>query len=1371
VARESTSSCVWGFLSGVPAQGHWAGLLALALLAASPHGAFSERRAPARVTASSLSNVVFRVDVGPYEIAPSAALEGTERCRIDGFSGRGQPGEPARPVRKFLVGLPPAGNWSLSWRVLDSVPLGRRRLEPMPFAETERAGDLGLVATERWRMEPSIYDAYRGGPAVTAGSPAWIRRQRVLPVYVEPLAYDAATGEASLATSIEVTVSFDGGSRLDGSARPSDNREWEETFARLVVNAGQARAWRASPRVREQSPVSLEGLMQPAALVKLKVRETGIHAVTAATLAAAGFPAAQPVSSLHLFRRDYDGNTFQATATDVACSVREGTGGTPGVFDGQDLLVFYGQRLRDDPSRGDTIEQFSDHNVYWLGTSGGPAMDRRALSPGFLSADTASVSFPISEHFEADHFFREETPVGLRDFYYYNWGYETSVEQSFEVGAVRSGSTLTLDAELHGVTLGQIRTLRIELVNSKGTTVLNPGFAVAGRAVVHFRPNIAATSLDVGPNKFRFARTDGGMVQVLLNWLQADYQSLFRARGNALRFNTGSLSGDTSITVTGFSTTDLWLFDVTNPLSPVLCDLEPSLFRNVGNSYALTFRDAIASRKQYILVPESRMVALGSADVVLDSPSALIGSWAESGVDVLVVAHGDFVAGMADWVRFRRAQGYRVLLADVQDVYDEFHGGIPGTLGIDRFVRHFFEFGNAGYVLLVGDSNEDNKQVHEDSPPSYVPSHARAEHVGSPFDDDEVVTVDKLYVKLPGPGGIVDDYPDLAIGRIPAGSDNELQMVLYKIFQYEKPQASDFWRRRMIIVADDAWSAGGSVFGGAGTRYYPGELYFENGQEETARTIESAHPGGYEIVRFYLADYTDAIHPTHEDDVMYKSQQYTRANATPVLMNELNRGATLVTIQAHMNRSLVTHEWLLTTIGSAVPPPNRDHLRLDNRDKPFIIFGMGCHFSDYALNRELTRLTSNSPNGDAFAEQLLFQNRKAAVGTYGSSGFEYLSQTNDFMTLMSQLWFYEAPYESMVNQTQGHWIFGQLMFLIETQVVGVQGQDEPVERYHILGDPLLRIDAGPPLMEVTVDGVPVESGAAVSAMGGADSIRVVARVSDENVIEKFELLIDGADASGTMVVTPIGDGSIPFSRTYDVRFSHRLEFKNENYDIVLRALQAPDTTAGSYYMAAEFVLYVESAVRVTVNGRLIASGDPVPARGDYRIELGLPVYVPASEISVAIDGEVVSDLTLAHPSEQDTTTWIARFSRALSGGSHRMIVTAGTVEFPFDLVVSSTVGLRDVVNYPNPFRDGTRFVYTNEVEIDEGTIDVFTTSGKRIARLDVPPNARAPGQNAVFWDGRDAAGDEIANGVYLYVIRVKQRGEKNVVRGTLARIE
>jgi hypothetical protein len=217
----------------------------------------------------------------------------------------------------------------------------------------------------------------------------------------------------------------------------------------------------------------------------------------------------------------------------------------------------------------------------------------------------------------------------------------------------------------------------------------------------------------------------------------------------------------------------------------------------------------------------------------------------------------------------------------------------------------------------------------------------------------------------------------------------------------------------------------------------------------------------------------------------------------------------------------------------------------------------------------------------------------------------------------------------------------------------------------------------------------------------------------------------------------------------------------------MRAYQ-PDTLT----VAAEFVLRVESTIEVSVNGRMVASGGAVPAQGSYRIDLAFPVFVPGSEIDVFIDDTPVSPFNLTNPSPEDSLAWIITFQKSLAAGQHALRVTAGpTIEFTYQLVVSDEAGLQDVVNYPNPFRDaGTHFLFSNEVEITDGSIDVYTVSGKRVRRLDIPPSSRLPGHNSVFWDGRDGAGDALANGTYLYVIKVQQRGGSATVRGKISKL-
>jgi flagellar hook assembly protein FlgD len=78
--------------------------------------------------------------------------------------------------------------------------------------------------------------------------------------------------------------------------------------------------------------------------------------------------------------------------------------------------------------------------------------------------------------------------------------------------------------------------------------------------------------------------------------------------------------------------------------------------------------------------------------------------------------------------------------------------------------------------------------------------------------------------------------------------------------------------------------------------------------------------------------------------------------------------------------------------------------------------------------------------------------------------------------------------------------------------------------------------------------------------------------------------------------------------------------------------------------------------------------------------------------------------------------------------------------------------------YPNPFNPeagSTRLMFSLS-RGGEVTARVYSVSGRLVRQETIPG---APGQNAFIWDGRDAAHDPVANGVYL--VQLTTRGEED----------
>ena len=102
--------------------------------------------------------------------------------------------------------------------------------------------------------------------------------------------------------------------------------------------------------------------------------------------------------------------------------------------------------------------------------------------------------------------------------------------------------------------------------------------------------------------------------------------------------------------------------------------------------------------------------------------------------------------------------------------------------------------------------------------------------------------------------------------------------------------------------------------------------------------------------------------------------------------------------------------------------------------------------------------------------------------------------------------------------------------------------------------------------------------------------------------------------------------------------------------------------------------------------------------------------------------------------------------------------------------VEPDVSLRTVANWPNPFAKKTTFTFmiTGEAPPESGEIAIFTPSGRKIKTIylgqrDLSAGDLSIGHNTVEWDGLDADGDRLANGVYFYRLKVSAAGKTTEV--------
>lgn len=94
------------------------------------------------------------------------------------------------------------------------------------------------------------------------------------------------------------------------------------------------------------------------------------------------------------------------------------------------------------------------------------------------------------------------------------------------------------------------------------------------------------------------------------------------------------------------------------------------------------------------------------------------------------------------------------------------------------------------------------------------------------------------------------------------------------------------------------------------------------------------------------------------------------------------------------------------------------------------------------------------------------------------------------------------------------------------------------------------------------------------------------------------------------------------------------------------------------------------------------------------------------------------------------------------------------------------IQIRSLYSHPNPSRDRTTITYELSRDADEVSISIYTTSGRRIRRLQHAPTER--GYNELMWDGRDEEGEPIANGAYITKIHAISNGHETQAVGRIA---
>jgi hypothetical protein len=100
---------------------------------------------------------------------------------------------------------------------------------------------------------------------------------------------------------------------------------------------------------------------------------------------------------------------------------------------------------------------------------------------------------------------------------------------------------------------------------------------------------------------------------------------------------------------------------------------------------------------------------------------------------------------------------------------------------------------------------------------------------------------------------------------------------------------------------------------------------------------------------------------------------------------------------------------------------------------------------------------------------------------------------------------------------------------------------------------------------------------------------------------------------------------------------------------------------------------------------------------------------------------------------------------------------SGEAYLEFFVNPSGDFQIDNLYNYPNPFNQGTYFVFDHnqpETEFDV-TVRVFNLMGQVVRRFELNMHPNGFRSTPIYWDGNDEGGARIAKGAYIYRLTIR----------------
>jgi hypothetical protein len=690
-------------------------------------------------------------------------------------------------------------------------------------------------------------------------------------------------------------------------------------------------------------------------------------------------------------------------------------------------------------------------------------------------------------------------------------------------------------------------------------------------------------------------------------------------------------------------------------------------------------------------------------------------------------------------------EGLQSHVVDVEQIYNEFSSGNRDVSAVRNFIKMFYDraAGNSNvapkYVLMFGDGFYDFKSEN----PYYLAAYESLEsrdpidsYVSDDFfaclDDAEGADINNTFThKL-----------DVAIGRIPADNAQKATIAIQKIKDYYNSFSFGDWRNQVTFMADD----------GDGVTHI-------NDADRVAKIVENNYKK-YNVDKIYSDAYSQQSNSG--------GARYPDVNAA--LANKMFSGTFFVDYAGHGGSRGLADEQILTF---------NDINSWQNKNKLPIFITATCEFTRY-------------DEGDYVAgERLFFKEDGGAIALVSTVRLVYANENFETnKNFISQL---------MLASESQNITLGEVIYRSKN----ITNTREGNRKFSLFGDPALKL-AFPKYNIVTTKINGQNMGSIVDTLKALDIVTIEAEIQDTSgvLINNFNGIAYTTIFDKNKRVTTLQNdpesGLYSFDLRKNILFRGKATVVNGKFNISFIIPKDIDYNFGlgkiSHYASNEtvdaagqtFDIYIGGISENIVSDNQapkvniflddksfsigsITSSEPLLI-ADFFDENGINISGSGigHDITAIIDEDSKSPIVLNNFYESnanDYTTGSLQFPMSkLDPGRHQLRVKAwdnynnsGEDYTEFIVEDNAALALSHVLNYPNPFTTNTEFIFEHN-RIGNNLIlkiDIFTITGRLVKSINANMNSVNKRVDNIFWDGKDEFGDNLAKGVYIYKLSVK----------------